>query len=558
MPPADRRIVLVAGTPGTDTDVAVRQIVDYADATGQRGKWIKCDKFEKVLLEAHNEANPGDHLVDIIPLLERPKAALRHLWRSAGKRLCSKLSEVGPERNVLLVPIHLVWFNHHVRDYINVIDAELVRCIAEVGIHHVLCLIDDVNDVYSRLAEAKRLYDPRLFPLTPQEEQEGFVLIRFLELLEWRRREIAEAEALADHLATPFTLLATKHQKSVGYRCVNGEPQAYLSHPITELRRLERSRHKDNVALNQEVREWLWEFQQALSRHVPLLQPTCIDEYRRDEMDTGIGFGPRFYDPKRYVDGLVKPAVQADREVFAPSNDETSPQIARAFSRLVESQVRYQVTSRDLQLVAQAPYLILFRPHFNGDLPGGVWEEIAEFVKIGPYSKYKDRRIFVLESETDRSRIPPRQFLERLVKATRRRRWSGELHRDHVCDYLAQLSSETCDQITQAARTENSDMAGEALANLLRDLEMPKAWELLKEDTGPQKPLSDAENFPRRVADIGEFLTSLLDTGAASEVLLAKDLTTRIAIDGKRPDELADELVKQIRTAPSLVGKGKA
>lgn len=542
MPPS---IILVAGTPGTETTSASQRIVDHANAQAEAPRWYAHRKFEDVLLDEYNATNKPP-IRTIIPLFQVPKPVLREIWNKTLDRLLRELrDEVPDDTGMVLLPIHLVWFHHRLRDYINVLHpGEITTRLEPYKVSSVLCLIDDIHDVYTRLTAPGRLYDPRVRALSEKQIGDGHVFRRHIQLLDWRRREIAEGEALANQLRCRFTLLAVKHQRSVAYRCTLGQPQVYLPHPITELRRLERSENSENRELNALFRQSLWEFQQFVGARVPLIQPTCIDEYRHVVTEAGIGLRPRFYPRDRYADALAKPVAEPASEIFVPNGEGPRMAVARHMAEIAESYIEFQVTSRDLQLVTQADSLVLYRPAFNGAISAGVWEEISYFDRITRMMQRASRRVFVLDSQFDQSRLAPRQFLERLIDASDKKLWSVDLDKNVVCDYLAQLSEETRSTINNAAESKDLKLAGDAVNMLLRDIGEDTEWSLLSE--AKLQPLSPAGTFPHAFASLEEFFRALTDFTVPKEVRSVYEGAKHISLDDKSPQEVAEEIVNNL------------
>lgn len=546
--------MLVAGIPGTEPPDAADRLIEWANQHGENTLQLslldpRFRKFESVLLQVYNESEANPQPAQYIPLmLSLPKPILRAYWEKALQRVREMLDGSPAPPSVVLLPIHLVWYHHRHREYIGVLDTiDLPGQLCPHRIRHVLCLIDDIHDVYKRLRRPGALWDRHAASLTETSARRGHAFRRHIRILEWRAREISAAESLAGRLDCPFTLLATKHPCKVAFLCLCGDPQVYFSHPITEPRRLASSEVEANNTLDSDFRQTLWSLQQELSKHIALLQPTCIDEYRIVHAPAVPALGSRFYAHDRYTDSLYNPDECDDNVIYddlsADPHDltEIEIEVARDLATAASTFVENQVTARDLQLVSQSKHLLVYRPRFNGNLSGGVLEEIAHFRQVRDFRSDLEGRIIFLDSSTDRSLFAPRQLLEAFTHASVNGTWSPTLEEHCIADYLTHLSASTRDQINDLTVTSGVDSMERVIESVLRDLGLDPTWRL--DRAGESVPLSDAHTFTRQQLSRGRFLETCIASITPFEMIPDYRCDQTIMIDGKTNRELVEEIL---------------
>lgn len=474
------RLVLVGGTPGVKTPRALSKLIDWIRAArgAEAARWKLAPKLEDLLIERHNRDNPHLRIGNLTPLLDEPKPILRRHWAKCLDLLRARVDELADQgAEIVLVPLHFVWYHQRLREYVSTFDPVFLReLMAPHEVTDVLCLIDDIHDVYSRLRQPGALYDKLVSRLSAERARRGHALIRHLRILDWRAAEISACEATASQLGSRFTVLATKHQPSIAFNLLQGASTVYLSHSITEIRRLEATGETPHVNKAASFKECLWQLQQALAEDYAVFLPTCIDEYRLSEKNGRIALSPRFYELAKYdaslfsAAGLLGDDVIYDDLPAAGSISDQEMEIARDLSSTVREFIENQVTARDLQLVTQAGVLVVFRPRFNGTLSGGVQEEIGYFDLLTDSLVEDYFEVVFLDSAEDERDFLPRQFAEAMLAASANRQWSLALRESPVI-LVAAMSEATRERIRCImADGGGGQLIRDAINSVLRDL----------------------------------------------------------------------------------------
>ena len=553
------KIVLVGGIPGTKTPRAARSLQEWV--TNQDKDWVQHNlegavrwtvarKLEDLVVEQYNTTVlEKERVKSIATLLQLPKLILRNLFSDTMPRLDNHLRDIETDKDLVLVPVHFVWYHPIIRDYITVVEAsELSKGLKSHIIERIVCLIDDVHDIYSRLRGEHGLYDRTTNKLPSNEAKFGRAFFRHIRILDWRAREISAAESLAYQLGAAFSVLAVKHQKKVAAYCVSGRSQVYFSHPITEARRLEASQIAENKRKADSLKVAIWDLQDKLTEHIALLQPTCVDEYRITEKSGRMMFKPRFYLRDKYKDTLWVGKDCSDDVIYddltpeeIQSITQQDTKIARELAKITEVFIEHQVTARDLQLVSQASGIIVFRPRFNGNVADGVKAEISYFLQL---SKPGDNRgVLILDSKKDEELFAPRQLLEAMIVASNEKTWNVSLDAHRVVDYMLQLSEEALTLAREAGESQDLDAIKKSVDGILADLGVNK-WSL--GEVGMTRPLSSQYTYPERQERKQTFLTVLGGKMQPFHQRAEYASAEVIWVDGKTTDKIANEVIEKL------------
>jgi len=446
-------------------------------------------------------------------ILESPAPTFRSEWRFAVKSLQRKLSKAARSSGIkhALVPVHLAILPWNNREFVQpLVGTDLAKDLSPHRVKMALCLIDDIHDVYARLLERDAYWDN--LPLREEDLRRGHSLFRHVQVLLWRSQEILATETLCRELKTHSAMLAVKHLAATAARVIAGEESVYLSHPITEARRVEGS------AADQEFREQLWTLGRALSAHHPVLEPTTIDEFRvqiaRQPNEAALCLRARFFGRERYgAETMFSPQEMGDSVIYhgrehqdgwvvAPEEVLAAQQIWMGISELIEK----QVTARDLRLVSQCRNLVVFRPRFRGTLSIGVAREISYFnaLKIAFPRRYG--RIVIVDSKKDEADFKPRQFLEGLAQASIEGTWSEKLAMSEVSGLLDRLSARTRSLIGKLRPGSKVNGIRAAVDEVMRDWGRAPNWHTGVQE--PAAPLGTAQQT-RAVKGLESFLGSL-------------------------------------------------
>ncbi|MDR2381483.1 MAG: hypothetical protein LBE08_10010 [Bifidobacteriaceae bacterium] len=290
---------------------------------------------------------------------------------------------------------HLSWYNSGTRELLSAVQTEPL---AALGITQVVVLLDDIYDVWTRLAQRDYLFDRQssqadgrlisaLDGVVDAEADVSRGLAENLRVLRnWRRTEMHFADTVAVNLGKPglplpVTPLGLKQGFATLRLALNQRTAtaAYLSHPIKSLRTSNQANsHFERDATT--LATWppglvddTMQLHAALrAREIPLVCPTAIDELRFVEDPAGDVYLSRRW-PDRALDEASTdypyPPEQQDRTNFflPPSAQPTQAArtAARETARGVRDAVFFDISSRDHYIVEHVPHLIVFRPFYD-------------------------------------------------------------------------------------------------------------------------------------------------------------------------------------------------
>ncbi len=315
--------------------------------------------------------------------------------------------------------LHLTWYNSNTNEFFSPVNTQYLGRDA-AAIDQVVILIDDVYDMFCRLQGADDMYSPdvmskmtgllaKFSPRAPDlDASESQMLDSRLQLeavevalghlISWRRAEMIQAENIARTLGANFTVLGTKHSRRVLLSLARGwdVPSTYLSHRITEIRRM----NKGTNALPEELGTWSPVSDEVNRLHVAfaeagqlLINPTAIDELRFDDSGSGIDRSPllaaRWPLPSHGEHLLWSDPGAGPEHTALLAGDLPLPDpIASGVTRSLSNRIFFEIAFRDHIIVEHTPGLCVFRPFFcddfgeagsEADWSGGVRPEITHW-----------------------------------------------------------------------------------------------------------------------------------------------------------------------------------
>jgi len=357
------------------------------------------------------------------------------LWEEATTNALHQLSR--STENLKILSCHMLYFCGKREEYYSPINPSNLKN-SRYTPSHILLLIDDVYDMYLRLAREGALFDPktRIPALKGRiKEEEGVDLNKLnadrlksicsewqlgvmANLLYWRNLEIIIAEQLALQFRSNFLVWGTKQLTDVPILWMQSESPVtiYLSHPISRPRRMHRKtgRWPEVVSRFNGLQSGLLQYD------VSCVMPSAIDEYRikrserRNNTKRRIPFletrWPLPGDINSILYSFPSPLRSADhrkilsykkwnfkRKEFvsvSSCSTETSEAID-AYLRGFERHVEHQVSSRDHMFVSWTDGILVFRPLFSDPVwSSGVRAEIKHWALIAR-SDVKKRILFV-------------------------------------------------------------------------------------------------------------------------------------------------------------------
>jgi hypothetical protein len=366
---------------------------------------------------------PAPNVGDVTRYLARTQVI--ELWKHALRQSIAALdyraaeaARESSERSINLLTCHLDLYGGRRRELYSPLD---IRTLTEDShvVTRVLLLIDDIYDMYVRLARPSFLYDEAAgIAEYVHDKERGASQARteaksdaefqahaiwplewktsvLAALITWRRAEMLMAEAAAHQLRSGYGVFGVKHSISaVGHWLVDEDrASVYISHPISRPRREQRMTGawpRDGVV------EQCNELQGGLDQHsVTCVIPTAIDELRLTPNDRNQPL-PRF-DRRWPVSGKsdFSETLYALPGTKSPDPVHTYLLLAKADQRddfdwgpwlqSLENQIKTEVAFRDHHLVAANSGLLVFRPFYgDGRTPQGVaaevdhWRALAE------------------------------------------------------------------------------------------------------------------------------------------------------------------------------------
>lgn len=308
-----RPVVLLCAAPGTQ----LSSIAKSLEVENEVGTWDLEEEIRKSFRSSRKEKPPGMDLVAI-----KDRGQLHARWEWAYGQILNKMAKTDPGLK-RLISLHLTWYSPNYKEFFSPIHIpSLVN--ARFPVEHVVVLIDDVYDMYRRLARDGYLYDKpamkrmvdnvlRLYDPPALADKSGIwrfvgrrkrqpelseearrvmhspeaVELALTQLMGWRRSEMVKAENLARTLGCELTILGTKHTRESLNALVRDAtiPRVYLSHRISELRRV----NKESRSPGSQKGKWGSLAYEVNALHVRLaeqkvllINPTAIDELRFD------------------------------------------------------------------------------------------------------------------------------------------------------------------------------------------------------------------------------------------------------------------------------------
>jgi len=321
-------------------------------------------------------------------LPELPKPLLLRLWGQAVGRLLQKV-EAAAAHSDIFIHLHACWYHQLVEEFTTLAIPQEIEKLAPT---RVLCIIDDVFDVFLRLMQDGRLVIDRLDRTAHPWEYQSQTAEYLRLILEWREREImlSQLYARSAGLARAY-VVAAKHSLELLYNLIYAEelPRVYLSHPITEPRRLLASNALDHRNTASAFIDSVNQCAAAIRDQAAVFEPTTIDEYRIRWQGSKVHLADRWPIHQRHEQLFWTPFEGEQNEVFGPADlqpqgidDQGGPIRAQQLVKAVIDRVREQINSRDHALVEQSNALMVWRPMFRGVPSRGAEEEIEHMRRL--------------------------------------------------------------------------------------------------------------------------------------------------------------------------------
>jgi hypothetical protein len=319
-------------------------------------------------------------------ILKQTYHVLQILWNKAFQNILSKVHSIKQENPeaFIFINIHSCYYHNRTQEYIPLFRIEELSKLEPTKI---ITIIDDIFDIHHRLTKTGGIYHDET------NISKTMMILRLLRLLDWRAKETMLSRHIANELNIKNYIFAVKHSFDTFSNLIFQETKkVYLSHPITEVRRLEQDGRDVEV---RNILSEITDISDRLSYEFTTFLPTTIDEFRIFLKKAEDGLTRDFYPilTKRWEEEyynrhkellFISSEFKDENELWSSyKNDEVilDGQINQLLAALADF-ISDQVTVRDYTLVEQSDMLVIYRPLFNGNASGGVREEFRYYKKL--------------------------------------------------------------------------------------------------------------------------------------------------------------------------------
>jgi hypothetical protein len=358
------------------------------------------------------------------------------LWQQAHEKIRKQADDANAVGRDAYITFHACWFHLGTEEYIPAVNPQSLLT------HRAKCLvtlIDDVYDTRTRLRHDGRLLLDE-FGAASESECIQQAIRQLLQVLHWRMQEIFSSEYLANSVTGgKHFLFPIKHPCQTLFKLLYElhTPRVYLSHPISEPRRLlvrpQQQRKQEGAHCMQEIQQ----LSSFLRQSFTLFEPTAIDELRfvRTLLDGREIVVPILSErwalpedegrllwirPEQYGDKL---AFDCDlsltlRQFTQKPKNKQAKQTLQAVAestRIFSEQLEAQVNARDHKLVEQSDGLAVFRPFYRGNRSTGVEEEIKHVQKLVVVGRASMKPVCVVNCPKEDRRLYPSWELRQLL-----------------------------------------------------------------------------------------------------------------------------------------------
>ncbi|MBL7738913.1 MAG: hypothetical protein JNK14_06810 [Chitinophagaceae bacterium] len=463
-------------------------------------------KVEEDMEKIFSGIDAADESIDFVQnpdkmteILNLPYVEIKSYWDKALIGIIKRIEqsehqlEEFHQIKISFIAFHSVFYHKRTNEYLSCVNHQLLP---KLNLSKIITLIDDIFDIHTRLQKPRGLFY-RNYQCSSED-----LILDLMTIQDWRAKEVMISRYLTQQLnnetsvkgSVEFYVFAVKHPYICLENLIRGKPSAYLSHPISEVRRLEK---KKEMKLVSELKEQMKVSTQELSDEFATFLPTTIDEFRIVVMSKL---------PKRLPKnkGLLKRKVKGqlgkedvfynvllkrwDEELYLNPRDilyEYSgfsgidrlwvEKITRNMEcgtstllKALRSRISDQVTVRDYILVEQSKTLIVFRPIFNGNISGGVEEENEYFAQLAPYKlieKAGEKNVYIYCPKADILKLIGNNFNAQLKHCITNKIFTCE-------DYSKQLKKDHLEEMySKIAKAESMDVVDKnGLLNILESI----------------------------------------------------------------------------------------
>lgn len=383
---------------------------------------------EEFLRDPDNSDSVDTESIWTDTILELTYPKLKKYWEQAFVSLKAEVDAalaINPNK-VVFINLHSCYFHNKTQEYISLVKLDLL---ASLKLDMIITFIDDIYEIYHRLCQLGGIFNQNDTPNTTD------FILRHIRLLDWRSKETLLSRFYAENMENcRHYLFAVKHSSETLYNLIFENRQTvYLSHPITEVRRLQKdAKVKEAAAIIKEIND----ISNELTLKFTAFLPTTIDEFRIDFSNSEIDklneksgkpfkvvhtdyysvLTPR-WDYEKYKDDrnlIYRSSGFEDINTFwKTERSETIDSQTNHLLAALDQFIQEQVTVRDYTLTEQSDLLVLYRPLFNGNPSKGVFKELDYFKRMKRDSK-EACHFFVYCPQEDIDKFYVRQYVKRL------------------------------------------------------------------------------------------------------------------------------------------------
>ncbi|MBU1318807.1 MAG: hypothetical protein KKH67_06365, partial [candidate division Zixibacteria bacterium] len=364
-------------------------------------------KFEDFLIQAHEDRltelsftpeyikeqikqirSPGGIQI----LLSWPKDYIRETWKKAFDQVRHDTDGI----NHVFFSMHSIYYQTQNREFFTAYASD---ALSEFAVDKVITLVDDIYDCHARLRVDNGVMSDssreRVFP-DPHERARARINDLFT-ILDWRSKEMIAAEQIASILHKKHYVISVKHPLLVITSILEHDSIAvvYVSHPITQVRRLMKSKRSDEAnAIKSQIAELIKELINGKEDIVTAVFPTSVDELIIQKEEGSAICAPVLderwplmfeCDKLMYVKPELLPQnpldiegtyYGADGSLKLDALDKDLYAVSTLINDVLRPTIANHIDSRDHYLVDQCDAICVFRPYFDGNYSTGVSEEI--------------------------------------------------------------------------------------------------------------------------------------------------------------------------------------
>ncbi|MDI9363476.1 MAG: hypothetical protein QM541_00895 [Flavobacterium sp.] len=451
--------ILISGMSGISIEKCLTKFISEfkefrTTLSNQKPVLIKLDtEIEKVYYQLNPSEKKSNQIwKDVI--LKQTYPVLQLLWNKAFENVKARIEEIRKEKptTFIFVNMHSCYYHNRTQEYIPLVN---IKELSDIEPTKVITLIDDIYEIHHRLTFTGGIYHDE------KNVSNTVMILRLLRLLDWRAKETMLSRHIANQLNIKNYVFSVKHSFDTFSNLIFKSCQkVYLSHPITEVRRLEKN---NKLADAKQIMNEITEISDRLSYEFTTFLPTTIDEFRILFKLAEDGETKNYYSvlTKRWEDQIyAKPKdllylnsgfsdTNALWTTLEPSEIKLNEQINHLLEALSDF-ISDQVTVRDYTLVEQSDMLVIYRPLFNGNASGGVREEFRYYKRLIKDSG-KNILCFIYCPDVDIKKYHIRQFELKVINEIQEE--SLKFNTNNSSTF--QLSNEECEQLLTAIDNNN-------------------------------------------------------------------------------------------------------